>query len=512
MYRKDFTPWPDGKAPEAALCSEDKRLAVLAAHGVHGLSDDDELTEVANFAARLCDAPLAMVTIVERDRQAFLARTGIEARETPRNVSFCAHAMLGAEPFIITDAANDPRFRDNALVTGSPHIRFYAGYPLISAEGAPLGALCVIDTEPREGGLTQLQGEGLAVLARAVMRRLSQNRLGESAKSAVERTESELRTMIDSVPGIAWRGDDQGNFTYVNARWNEITGLEPPKVTADWQAAIHPDDWDGTLAKFEAAVSRGDYFEDEWRLRHADGSYRWVQSRAVPVNSEDADGNAVPSWFGTVVDIDKTHRLSESRDLLANELTHRIKNIFAVISGLIAIKARGRGEVTEFVKELNATIRSLAAAHDYVRPREGKHVDTLSGLLQDLLAPYDTDGTNRLAISGPGVPIGQRAATPLALIFHELATNAAKYGALSCPEGKVVITVEDECDGDGTVCVTWEERAFACGVDGPSEGEGFGSRLLRLAVEGQLGGTFERSFSDDGLDVRLVFPRKNIVG
>ena len=106
--------------------------------------------------------------------------------------------------------------------------------------------------------------------------------------------------------------------------------------------------------------------------------------------------------------------------------------------------------------------------------------------------------------------IGARAATPLALIFHELATNSAKYGALSCAEGHVTVTVTDDCEEDGRICVTWEERASPCGIDAKQETEGFGSRLLRMAVESQLNGSFERSYSDDGLDVRIVLPHKSI--
>ena len=499
--------WPDGRAPDARFCSEDERLSVLAAYGGKDLVGDAELQAIADFAANLCGVPMAMVTVVEAEHQRFLARTGLDAETTPRPTSFCAHAMLGAEPMVIRDALKDERFADNPLVTGDPHIRFYAGQPLISAEGAPLGALCVIDTQPRSDGLSDLQRQGLAVLAQSVMRRLGQRRLGRHVNATLQKNEFELQRMIDSVPGIAWRGDDQGNFTYINARWKEVTGLDEPRATLDWESAIHPEDWPQTVAKFERAVAEEAYFEDEWRIRLADGTYRWVQSRAVPVKTE---GEAT-SWFGTVVDIDKTHRLSESRDLLARELSHRIKNIFAVVSGLIAIRARGREEVADFARELSDTIRALGAAHDYVRPHEGRRGETLSGLLQDLLAPYDSKGGGRFEISGPGVPIGERAATPLALIFHELATNSAKYGALSCAEGKVVVTVEDACEGEGTVCIIWEERAFACEIDASEEREGFGSRLLRLAVEGQLGGTFERSFSDDGLDVRIVFPRKSVV-
>ncbi|WP_261388897.1 PAS domain-containing protein [Qipengyuania aquimaris] len=506
MVKSKGSTWPIGEGPSQQFCGEEERLSVLASYGGTELVGDSELRGIAEFAAKLCAAPMAMVTFVEKDHQRFLARTGLDAETTPRRTSFCAHAMLGSEPMVIPDAREDERFANNPLVTGEPNIRFYAGHPLISAEGAPLGALCVIDSEPRSEGLSDLQQEGLAVLAQAVMRRLGQRRLGRHVNATLRQQEQELRQMIDSVPGIAWRSDDKGNFSHVNARWQELTGLEPPKTTEDWRPVIHPEDWEQSLSLFLKALEQGTLFEAEWRLKHTDGSYRWVQSRAVPIVEE---GQPV-SWFGTVTDVDKAHRLSESRDLLARELSHRIKNIFAVVSGLIAIRSRGREEVEGFAKELTDTIRALGTAHDYVRPMSERRGETLSGLLTDLLAPYDPKGGERFTIAGPGVKIGARAATPLALIFHELATNSAKYGALSCAEGHVAVTVTDDGESDGKICVTWEERASPCGTDAQQETEGFGSRLLRMAVESQLNGSFERSYSDDGLDVRIELPRKSI--
>ena len=504
MYQEETILWPEGRAPNPAFCGEDERLSVLAAYGTDALSDDEELQQIADFAAKLCDTPYASVTVVERTRQNFLAEYGLGRDGTPRSDSFCAHAMLQPEPLVVEDATKHPTFAENGLVTGEMGLRFYTGIPLVSAEGAPLGALCVIDTVPRPGGLNDFQMEGLRVLSRAVMRRMSQMRLGQSAIEAVERREEDLRDMIDSVPGIAWMGDSDGNFTYVNARWSEATGLETPTKTADWEPAIHPDDWQSTVAKFTKTVEAGELFEDEWRLKMADGSYRWVQSRAVPVVR---DGGA-PRWFGTIIDIDKAHRLSEARDLLASELSHRIKNIFAVISGLIALRARGKPEVKAFTDDLNAALRALGTAHDYVRPFDGRGADRLKGLLVDLLAPYEGAKGERVAIAGDDVDIGARAATPLALIFHELATNAAKYGALSNADGKVDIEIKLPCGEADEVCVFWRESSQS--LDAREEGEGFGSRMLRMAIEGQLSGRFSRAFSDDGLDVEIAFPLKSL--
>ncbi len=506
MYHKDTILWPRGQAPDPAYCGEDERLAVLAVYGTDELQGDPELQELVEFAARLCEAPMATVSVVDEERQLFIARTGIEEVSTPRSTSFCAHAMLRAEPLVVEDAKSDPEFRDFSLVTGVDGVRFYAGFPLVSSEGAPLGALCVIDTETRPGGLTEFQRQGMEVLAKSVMRRMSQMRLGQSALEAVKRRETDLRDMIDSVPGIAWTGDGEGHFTYINARWTEMTGRSPPTSTEEWRESIHPEDWDASLEKFNATIAAGDLFEDEVRLKLADGSYRWVQSRAVPVVRE----GQPTRWFGTLIDIDKAHRLSEARDLLANELSHRIKNIFAVISGLIALRARGKPEVKSFTDELNSAIRALGTAHDYVRPGDGHGTDRLKGLLEILLAPYEGAQGERIEISGDDVEIGSRAATPLALIFHELATNAAKYGALGDEDGKVSIEICLPCGGEDEVVVFWRESSKSDDAREGGEGEGFGSRMLRMAIEGQLSGRFDRAFSDDGLDVEIAFPLKSL--
>ncbi len=465
------------------------------------LDGDAELQRITGFAADLCQTPLAFVSIVEEARQRFLSTEGTELAETPRSTSFCAHTMLNGQMLEVEDASEDPRFANYAIVTGEEHVRFYAGAPLVSAEGAPLGALCVIDTEPRPGGLTDLQRSGLEVMADAVMRRMSLRRANIAADNEIAEREARLRSIIDSVPGIAWSADPEGRFDYFNARWQQVTGAQPPENAGEWRDFIHPEDFDGSLTKFTAALENLASFEDEWRLKQSDGSYRWVLSRAVPVS----EGERKSRWFGTLIDIDVQHKLSDSRELLAGELSHRIKNIFAVVSGLVAIKSRHHDTVDVFAQDLNKTIHALGRAHDYIRPVEGRNGDNLLGLLKDLLAPYQNGSGDRISIAGADIPIGNRAATPLALIFHELATNSAKYGALSCDTGRIEISLTME-GGDPEAAIRWVEFAGPCPSQPESDREGFGSRLLRLAVEGQLAGKFDRSFSDDGLICEIRIP------
>ena len=155
--------------PEASgwLVDAPGRDAALASYDLDAMQAGGQLDRIAAFAAELCEVPVALVSLVEQDRQFFLAKTGLAVCETPRATSFCQHAMLMHDVMVVPDATRDPRFADNPLVTHDPYIRFYAGAPLVD-DGMPLGSLCVIDRTPR-AGLSDLQYNGLQVLAEAVI-------------------------------------------------------------------------------------------------------------------------------------------------------------------------------------------------------------------------------------------------------------------------------------------------------------------------------------------------------
>lgn len=484
-----------------APCGEDARAQVIAAYGVDGLLDDGDLSAIAAFAARLCDTPIALVSLVEEERQRFLARNGIDAAETPRSTSFCAHAMLEPAPLVVPDATADPRFADFALVTGAPRIRFYAGAPLVSSEGIPLGSLCVIDSVARPQGLTDLQREGLEVLARGVMQRLQSHRADLENRAESSENARRFAMVADNIPDIAWSCTAAGEFDFYNARWHEFTGVDGPHDAESWRPLVHPEDVDGAYADWYDAFASGQPFMTEFRFRHACGDWRWVLSRALPLRNE---SGTVVRWFGTMTEIDEVRRLSEQRDLLARELSHRIKNIFAVIGGLVTLRARQVSDAGQLADELGDTIRALGRANDYVRPLDGRKGQQMVGLLEELMAPYRTAGETRVRIAGADCPIGARAATPLALVFHELATNAAKYGALANGDGTIDLGIA--LDRDQGVCrVNWSERG------GPPVGsedrpEGFGTRLVKMSVEGQLGGQIDRRWSADGLDIDITIP------
>jgi PAS domain S-box-containing protein len=490
------------------------RIEVIRGLGL-GNGTLDAADEATRFAAALCEAPIALVSLVDSAHQFFIGNTGLGASETPREQSFCAHAMLGDDIMIVPDASVDPRFRDNPLVTGAPHIRFYAGVPLVSREGYPLGSLCVIDTEPRAEGLTPLQRQGLQIIARGVMlglesrRGYNERKAGEiRAARALSDVEQRFRTLADAMPQMVWSTQADGFHDYYNARWYQFTGVPEGSTDGEaWNGMFHPDDQDRAWTRWRHSLETGEPYEIEYRLRHHSGEYRWTLGRALPIR--DDDGN-ITRWFGTCTDIHEQKLLLDQREVVAHELSHRIKNIFSVINGLIGLSAREHPEMADAAVDLRERIVALGRAHDVgkVRARgvpceEGQ--GDLRSLLDTLLAPYKSRHVDRVAIIGPDVPVDERATTPIALLCHEFATNAAKYGALSTPEGRVTITIARE--GDQCV-IEWREQDGPI-VTEPTQ-EGFGSRLIALSVERQLGGTVSRDWQPNGLLVRLSIPNQSL--
>ena len=153
--------------------SEQQRLAALQQLMVLDTSDEQAYDDITRMAADLCRTPIALISLIDSDRQWFKSRVGLAATETPREHAFCAHSIKSpGVPTVVPDALDDPRFATNPLVTGDPNIRFYAGAPLVTTAGEAIGTLCVIDTQPREIAPEAL--EQLEFMARQVVNMMEQ--------------------------------------------------------------------------------------------------------------------------------------------------------------------------------------------------------------------------------------------------------------------------------------------------------------------------------------------------
>ncbi|MET4685391.1 two-component sensor histidine kinase [Brevundimonas faecalis] len=191
--------------------------------------------------------------------------------------------------------------------------------------------------------------------------------------------------------------------------------------------------------------------------------------------------------------------------LTGEELNHRIKNIFAVVSALVALTARTRPEAKEFSRDLRGRIGALAQAHAFVRPRgqgtDGEEGQTLQAFLRSLFSAYAAGGEARVRVAGDDAGFDDQAATSLALLFHELAVNAAEHGALSVEGGRVELDIRRRGE---RLLLVWRELGGPAAV--APQHQGFGASLAVMSVEGQLGGRLEQEWAETGLIVRIDLP------
>jgi len=322
------------------------------------------------------------------------------------------------------------------------------------------------------------------------------------AEEALKLSEAKFEVLTEAMPQMVWSALPNGDHVYFNAQWYAFTGAPIGSTDgAGWNGMFHPEDREHALAKWKHSLSTGESYEVEYRLRHHSGAFRWTLGRAQPVR--DVDGQIV-RWIGTCTDIDAAKRAAEQNELLGRELSHRIKNIFAVIAGIISITGRRSAELRPVMGELLGRIAALGRAHDFARPQShvsvlGVPAESLQGLIAVLLEPYSALAPDRINIFGDDIRIDDRGATPISLTVHELATNSAKYGALSEEGGTLRVSID--LSGDN-VCLRWEEQGGPV-LAGPPQRVGFGTQLADIAVERQMGGRITRDWTAEGLVVTI---------
>ena len=314
--------------------------------------------------------------------------------------------------------------------------------------------------------------------------------------------------MATEAAGVAlWSWNTETDEIELDDRACALWGVptRTPVTFEDLSAHIHPEDLDRVRAAFSATRETAGLYEIDFRILHG-SSIRWISARG----RGDDEGIVGQLMFGVFLDTTERKLAEEARELLASEMSHRVKNLFAIAGALTKIAARGAATPEEMAADLTRRLLALGHAHELVRPSliEQKKAAPLGDLLAVLLAAYDDRGAigDRIRVTVPDVLVGEGAITTLALIIHELATNSLKYGALSRLDGmlEIVGTAEDR-----EVSIVWTEAGGPTITE--SRGQpGFGSKLIRDSVWGQLGGHINFAWPPTGVVVTLSMSRARL--
>jgi two-component sensor histidine kinase len=310
----------------------------------------------------------------------------------------------------------------------------------------------------------------------------------------------QLRIATDAAGVALWSWNVDTDEIDMDDRGFDLWGVpKSADVTFEHLSAhIHPADRDRVGAAFNATRARAGAYEIDFRINVAD-EIRWIAARG----KGDDEGIVGRIMYGVFLDVTGRRNAEESNELLAEEMSHRVKNLLAIASALTTITSRSATSAESMAHDLTQRLMALGRAHDLVRPipGEGNREALVGDLLSVLLAPYDDMGnfTGRVQVAVPRMTVGEASATTLALVVHELATNSLKYGALSVAGG----TLNVSCDIDGSaVVIIWTERGGPP-VIAPVAGGGFGSKLIKRGISGQLGGSIAFNWSKEGVIITL---------
>ena len=484
--------------------SETERSAALRSYGILDTPREADFDDLAQIAADICGTPIALVSLVDTERQFFKAGIGLDdaRRETPIEMSFCAHALAIDDVMVVEDATADPRFKDNPFVTGAPHIRFYAGAVMQTPEGLPIGTLCVIDTKPRTLDVRQLKT--LRVLARQAMSQIELRRVVVEQHTALkkaeaaERESSFLARLVEQSSDFIGMTELDGRVFFLNDAARGMVGLGRDDVTNTRIVdCLVPEDRGAIDEIVLPAVAAKGSWEGELRLRH------FTTGEAIPCLCnvfplQDASGECV--GYGTVNKNNSQQKQEQLRRAdITSEMAHRMKNTLAIVQAIVTQTLRQVSSIEEGRDAIAGRLVALSQAQDMLTTEGGSEAH-IEEVVAAALAPHRV-GEGRFSISGPPVTVTSAQGLGLSLAIHELATNAAKYGALSTASGGISVTWSLPGPGPEAFRFEWTESGGPT-VSKPTR-TGFGSRLMERIVAAYFDGEAKLSYESAGVRFRL---------
>ncbi len=330
------------------------------------------------------------------------------------------------------------------------------------------------------------------------------NNANDSGIPSGDETAQRLAAIVECSDDAILAKDLNGTIISWNSGAERLFGYSADEAIGKPVAMLIPLDRPNEEPNILARIRAGERIDHYETIRQRkDGSLIDISLSVSPIRGSSGE---VIGASKIARDITECRRAEEQQLLLIREMDHRVKNLFTLAGGVVTLSARSASTVAELVSTVSSRLHALAQAHALTIPlnaettSKSRKATTLHALIRTILAPYGDSGGSgsRAVVTGSDISIGGNALTSFALLLHEFATNAAKYGALSTPQGGINISCAEEDDR-----LNWIESGGPP-VHHQIDGEGFGTILARGAVQGQLGGEIERNWNPEGLSIRLA--------
>jgi PAS domain S-box-containing protein len=476
------------------------------------------LQTLAETALEILDADSAGLSLLTDDRTAFYWAAIAGAWKphlgggTPRDFGPCGDVLDQDKPLLFSHwekrypylAEATPLAEEGLLVP------FYIGKEAV-------GTIWVIAHSTRRRfdaeDLRQLESMGrFASAAYRTTKLLDAEEAGRAALESIEKlresehqSEHRLEQLLQALPAAVYTTDAEGRLTYFNEAAVEFAGRRP-EVGQMWCVTWRLYYADGTPMPHEEcpmAVALNEnrpVYGEEAIAERPDGTRRWFAPYPTPLRNS---AGKLTGAINMLVDITDRKEAERRQKLMVDELNHRVKNTLASVQSLVVQTAKTARTVEEFRNSVEGRILAMSKAHDQLSRNSWVEAE-LSSLLGACLEPYLSKGN--LTLSGEPQMIAPRAALMICMAVHELATNAAKYGALSSASGCVDLSwTVDEREGNRSLQLRWLERGGPT-VDGPPQRKGFGTRLLERGIQTELNGTTTMKYSPLGFEWEIDIP------
>jgi PAS domain S-box-containing protein len=419
--------------PAPIPVEEMERVALLHQFQILDTDREESFDRLTRLASLITGAPIALISLVDADRQWFKSRHGLEAEQTSRDISFCGHAILTDEITVIPDAAVDDRFADNPLVTGDPFIRFYAGVPLIAREGYRLGTLCVIDTEPRVG-LSSIETEGLLALSRTVMDEIELRLTAMTLREQTKELTRYYEVMGASTDFLGLASAD-GTVIGVNPAGRRLTGYASTEDLHSLNlASFHPPEVEEMLWNHAIPVAaRTGSWRGESLLRTKQGELIPVEQIVLVHRGESGAVEFLSTICRDLSERDEINRLRQlqlMKDTFVSTVSHELRTPLTSISVSLAMFTDGLlGELDE------ESMRVLRIARS--------NSERLTQLVDDILDLERTELGSRV-LKFERIPISELIAPALLQLEGHLAAAGARVSTeIEVDEGFRIMCAPD---------------------------------------------------------------------